>query len=116
MTDNRRDKVGLFMLAGLSIGLIGAIAILSFFKGLPRDAETLLGMVVTGLLLFARDIIASIRQAWQDVQMGKMGDQLANSTPIPANDSVPAGVEEAAEQVAEAAADEAAIITGASDR
>lgn len=77
-----RDRLYLFVLAGLSIiGLI-AIAAGAIFVRIPNDSQTLLGTIAAGLLLFGRDIVTTIRAAWTDERTGVLTDQLAGSTPV----------------------------------
>ncbi|MEA3033218.1 MAG: hypothetical protein QOH86_1234 [Sphingomonadales bacterium] len=102
------DKLGLFVLAGMAIAIIGMIAAFCFWKGIPEKADVLLGSIVTGVLLYSRDIVNLIRASWQDQTMSKMGDQLAGSQPGSA--PAPPDAKAAADQVAGAAADEADAI------
>jgi hypothetical protein len=107
---HNRDKAGLFLLAALALVIIGMVAGFSFWKGIPDKAEVLLGSIVTGVLLYSRDIINVIRSSWQDQTMSKMGDQLAGSQP--GSGSAPPNAKAAADRVAGAAADEADAIGG----
>jgi hypothetical protein len=106
-----RDKLGLFILAGMALAIIGVIVIGCFRKGIPEKSDVLLGSIVTGVLLYGRDIINVIRSSWQDQTMSKMGDQLAASPA--AGGPVPKDAKEGAEQVAEAAADKSDAIGAA---
>ncbi|MEA3044584.1 MAG: hypothetical protein QOH47_2422 [Sphingomonadales bacterium] len=117
LKDNRLDKFALFVLAGLSIaGLIGLGTAIVLW-GMPETgegSEGLLNVIATGLLLFSREIVGAIRAAWQDQQVGQMSDRLHASAPVeppPPATPAPRDAKEAADQVADAAANEAATIT-----
>lgn len=78
-----RDRIALFALSALGIlGLI-CIAAGAIFTRIPNDSQTLLGVIASGLLLFSREIITTIRAAWTDERTGAITDQLAKSAPTP---------------------------------
>lgn len=108
----RWEKLGLLGLAGASVvGLIW-IALRALKVGtIDPNTATLLGVIVTGLVAYGKDIVAAIRGYSMSAQLGKVTDQLAASGP--AVTQPPADVVDAANQVAGAAADEADAIGGA---
>lgn len=111
--DHRLDKLALFILAGISItGLVGIGAGILWW-GMPtrgEGAEGLLNVVATGLLLFAREIVGSIRSAWQDQQVGSLSDKLHGSVPAKQPPPVPEDAADAARQTADAADERASEI------
>ena len=83
MTDpeHRLDKLALFVLAGLVVCVIGGVVVGVFFRlSVPDKGDVLLGSIVTGLILFLRDLVAAVRQSWAEVTQGKTMDTLATST------------------------------------
>lgn len=109
------DKLGLFILGGAVITVLGLIVAGAFWAergGKEQIDGVLVGGIATGLILFLRDIVGAIRAGWEEVTRGRMNDQLARSTPN-AEGPVPADAAAAGEQVALAAEEEAARISGA---
>lgn len=87
-SDNRLEKIGLLILAALAIVTLAIIS----FKALSQDtvdpnAATMIGVIITGLIAFGKDIIQAIRGYAMSAQLGKVTDQLAASGPVadPAN-------------------------------
>jgi len=76
-----RDRQYLFGLAGLALLILGGIAAGAITSRIPNDSQTLLGAISAGVLLFARDIVTTIRAAWTDERTGALTDQLAGSAP-----------------------------------
>lgn len=106
------DKLGLFVVAGMVVTVLGGIVAGTFMgSGVPDKGDVLLGGLATGLILFLRDLVTAIRASWEEITRGETLKTLGSAAP---NDYAPppAGVEEAADQVAEAAADEAQAISG----
>lgn len=108
---HRWDKLGLFALAGLAVGIIAAVVIGAYWTGeVPKNAEGLMGTIVAGILLFMRDIVGAIRAGWEEITRGKVNEQLAKGGPP--SDPSPASAGDAADAVADAAVDRAAEIKG----
>lgn len=78
-----RDRQALFGLAALSLVILGGIAAGAITSRIPSDSQTLLGAISAGVLLFARDIVTTIRAAWTDERTGALTDALAGSAPTP---------------------------------
>jgi hypothetical protein len=108
------DKLGVFILCGIALSIIGGISWGAIQQRIPNDSQTLLGVIVGGIMIFARECLVVIRQFWSDAKTAKLTDALANAGPplTPILDEVPADAQEAADQVAGAAEDEAAKIKG----
>ena len=106
------DKLGLFVVAGMVVTVLGGIVAGTFMgSGVPDKGDVLLGGLATGLILFLRDLVTAIRASWEEITRGETLKTLGSTAPID-NTPIPAGVEEAADQVAEAAANEADVIAG----
>lgn len=75
------DRKWLLGLAALSIVVLAGIAGAASLARIPNDSQTLLGAISAGLLLFARDVVTTIRAAWTDERTEALTDQLASSTP-----------------------------------
>ena len=106
------DKLGLFVVAGMVVTVLGGIVAGTFMgSGVPDKGDVLLGGLATGLILFLRDLVTAIRASWEEITRGETLKTLGSAAPSD-HAPPPAGVEEAADQVAEAAADEADAIAG----
>lgn len=78
--EHSRDKLGLFVLAGLVVMVLGAVVAGVFIRQtVPDKGDVLLGGVVTGLILFLRDLVTAVRGSWEEVNRGKVTEQLAQS-------------------------------------
>ena len=87
--EHRLDKLALFVLAGLVVVVIGGVVLGVFFRlSVPDKGDVLLGSIVTGLILFLRDLVAAVRQSWAEVTQGKTMDTLAAN---PSSSSGPSG-------------------------
>lgn len=111
--EHTRDKLGLFILAGLVVLVLGLIvAGVYWTRGVPDKGDVLLGGISTGLILFLRDLVNAVRSSWEEVTRGKVTEQLAQAGP--AQDAgvtvVPEGIVDAAQETADAAQDKADII------
>ena len=87
--DNRLEKVGLLILAAMGVATLAAIAVLGLYWGdkIGSEVATMLGVIITGLIAFAKDIISAIRGYAMSAQLGKVTDQLAASGPtVPPTD------------------------------
>jgi hypothetical protein len=105
------EKMGLLILAGLSIGALTAIAVLSLHAGqLDANAATVIGVIVGGLIAFGKDIIQALRGLSMSAQLSKVTDQLAASGPVV--DPAPADAKAAAQEVADASQDAADKVAG----
>ncbi len=113
-TSEERDKLGVFALCGMSLAIIGGISFGAITSRIPSDSQTLLGVIVGGIMIFARECLVVIRQFWSDAKTAKLTDALANAGPplTPILDEAPLDAQAAAEQVAGAAEDEADKIKG----
>ncbi len=110
-SEQRWDKLAIVVLCGFSIGVLGGISYGAISKEIPDNAHTLLGVIVGGLMLFARECLQAIRQFAQDVNTTRLTEQLGNSTPLPV-EPPPAGTVEAAQATADAAQAKADRIAG----
>ena len=81
--EHSRDKLGLFVLAGLVVMVLGGVVMGVFYRQtVPDKGDVLLGGVVTGLILFLRDLVTAVRGSWEEVNRGKVTEQLAASGPV----------------------------------
>ena len=98
------EKLALLVLAGACIVALTWIALASLkAAALDPNASTLIGVIAGGLIAFGKDIVAALRSYAMAAQLGKVTDQLADSTPKPKETDAPAGAEEAAQDTADAA-------------
>lgn len=104
-TSEMRDKLGVFILCGMALGIIGGISFGAIQQRIPSDSQTLLGVIVGGIMIFARECLVVIRQFWADAKNAKLTDQLAAAGPPrePIIADAPADVVEAAQDTADAA-------------
>jgi len=80
--NNKLEKIGLLVLATLSICILGWIGIAALRSGkIDPNASALIGVIVTGLIAFGKDIVSAIRAYAMSAQLGKVTDQLAASAP-----------------------------------
>ena len=84
------DRLCLFGLAAIALLVLGGIAAGAITSRIPSDSQTLLGAISAGVLLFARDIVTTIRAAWTDERTGALTDQLAGSAPADRPSGTPA--------------------------
>lgn len=77
------DRFWLLTLAMASLIVIGAISGLAIWKGLPDKTDVLLGSVVTGLMIFMREIVATVRAWWTDEKTQRLTDQLSGTATGP---------------------------------
>lgn len=111
--EHTKDKLGLFILAGLVVLVLGGIvAGVYWTSGVPDKGDVLLGGISTGLILFLRDLVNAVRSSWEEVTRGKTTDALAQSGPAPDNTPPPKDVVEAAQETADAAQVKADKIKG----
>lgn len=111
------EKLALLALAGGCIVSLTWIALAAIKAGtVDPNASTLIGVIAAGLIAFGKDIVAAIRSYAMAAQLGKVTDQLADSTPKarPSPDNAE-GVEEAAQDTADAAQAEADAIRNRPD-
>lgn len=71
----RLEKIAMLAIVG---GIVVAITVF----GMATNDNTIRGMVVTGMIAFAKDIIAAIRGYSMSAQLGKVTDQLAKAGPV----------------------------------
>jgi hypothetical protein len=107
-TSEQRDKLGVFILCGIALAIIGGISWGAIAQRIPSDSQTLLGVIVGGIMIFARECLVVIRQFWADAKTAKLTDQLAAAGP-PRETIIeaPADAVEAAQVVADAAQERA---------
>lgn len=80
--EHRSDKLALFILAGLVVIVLGLMVAGTFYtKTVPDKGDVLLGGIATGLILFLRDLVTAVRTSWEEVNRGKITEQLAASAP-----------------------------------
>lgn len=110
----RLDKLGVFILCGIALAIIGGISWGAIQQRIPSDSQTLLGVIVGGIMIFARECLVVIRQFWSDAKTAKLTDALAAAGPplAPILDEAPADAQEAAQETAAAAQDKADQIGG----
>jgi len=78
--EHTKDKLGLFVLAGLVVAVLGIIVVGTYWtQGVPDKGDVLLGGIATGLILFLRDLVNAVRSSWEEVTRGKVTEQLAAS-------------------------------------
>lgn len=110
MNDTKLEKLLLLGLAGLAIVALTALGFSVIRAGkIDATTGTILGVIVGILGTFSKDIVQAIRGYSMSAQLGKVTDQLAASGPV-ASEASPQSAIEAANQVANAAADQAAVI------
>jgi hypothetical protein len=111
--ETKVEKLTLLALAGVCVISLTYIAYAALHtERLDPNAATLIGVIVGGLIAFAKDIVAAIRSYASSAQLEKATTQLAASSP--ANDNRPTATmdaKEAANATAEAAQDRADAIT-----
>lgn len=79
---HRLDKLGLFVLAGLVVIVLGGVVLGTFMtEAVPEKGDVLLGGLVTGLILFLRDLVNAVRAGWEEVTKSETNKQLANASP-----------------------------------
>lgn len=82
MTDTRIEKLLLIGLAALALVILAVLGILSLQADtMDPNAAGMIGVIVTGLIAFSKDIIQAIRGYSMSAQLGKVTDQLAASAP-----------------------------------
>lgn len=112
-TSEMRDKLGVFILCGIALGIIGGISWGAIQQRIPSDSQTLLGVIVGGIMIFARECLVVIRQFWADAKTAKLTDALANAgPPLAPITEAPADAVEAAQDTADAAQEKADKIAG----
>jgi hypothetical protein len=88
--DNRLEKVALLTLAFVAITSLAIIAVIALRAGsVDPNASALIGVIVTGLIAFSKDIIQAIRGYSMSAQLGKVTDQLAASGPAKTEEPQP---------------------------
>lgn len=76
------EKIALLVLAGIAIvGLIVLAVATLRAHTIDPNASALIGVVATGLIAFAKDIVQAIRSYTTGDQMNRMSDQLAKAAP-----------------------------------
>lgn len=88
MTDPAKlEKVAMLALAGGALVVLAVVAIKALNSGtLDANAAGMLGVIVTGLIAFLKDIVTAIRGYSMSAQLGKVTDQLAASGPVPSGE------------------------------
>ncbi len=99
---DERAKLGMMLLSGFSIAATAGIAAGAIHYRIPNDSQTLLGVIVGGLLLYSRECVQAVRAIMQDAKTGVLTDHLARSNPTNDN-TVPEDAAEAARMTADAA-------------
>ncbi len=94
--DNRLEKIGLLILAAGAIIILGWVGLNALHEGkIDPNASALIGVIVTGLIAFAKDVLQAIRGYSMSAQLGKVTDQLAASGPViepPTDPAIPQAV------------------------
>lgn len=91
-----REKMGLILVIALIVAALTWIASYSIGHRIGADVATLVGVVVTGLVSFAKDLVSALRGLSMSAQLTKVTDQLAASSPaaLKSNDDAPIGTED----------------------
>jgi hypothetical protein len=83
MMDTKLVQTLLIGLAALSLVILGILGVLALrHGGMDANSAGMIGVIVTGLIAFSKDIIQAIRGYSMSAQLGKVTDQLAQSGPI----------------------------------
>jgi hypothetical protein len=89
MNDTSRDKLGIFILAGITLVILGLISMrIIGSEKVDANAIGLLGVIVAGLIAFLTGAIAAVRGYSMSAQLGKVTDQLAASGPATTLDAL----------------------------
>lgn len=81
--DTRLEKLVLLALAGGALVVLGIVAVIALGEDtVDSNAATMIGVIITGLIAFMKDIVQAIRGYTMSAQLGKVTDQLAASGPI----------------------------------
>lgn len=82
-SDTGLEKLLLLALAGIALVVLAIIAVMAIRTGtIDANAATMIGVIITGLIAFMKDIIQAIRGYANGAQLGKVTDQLAASNPV----------------------------------
>lgn len=110
MNDTKLEKLLLIALAFVSLVILGVLGVMALMHGtIDAVAAGIIGVIVTGLIAFSKDIVQAIRGYSMSAQLGKVTDQLAQAGPVP-TDPAPKDAQAAADTVADAAVDAADTI------
>lgn len=102
MTDTRTEKLLLIALAALALLILGILGVMALWsRTMDPNAAGMIGVIVTGLIAFSKDIIQAIRGYSMSAQLGKVTDQLAASAP--AIEAAPADAVAGAQAAADSA-------------
>mgnify|MGYP003387301186 CR=1 FL=1 len=83
MNETRLEKLLLIALAFVALIILGVIGVLALLHStIDAVAASVVGVIVTGLIAFSKDIIAAVRGYSMSAQLGKVSDQLAASGPV----------------------------------
>lgn len=89
MNDTKLEKLLLIGLAFVAIIILAILGVLALrHDGMDANSAGMIGVIVTGLIAFAKDIVQAIRGYSMSAQLGKVTDQLAASGPV-APDAAP---------------------------
>jgi hypothetical protein len=107
VNDTRLEKLLLIALAFVSLIILGVLGVMALMHGtIDAVAAGIIGVIVTGLIAFSKDIVQAIRSYSMSAQLGKVTDQLAASAPT-TPETAPQTAIDAADRVATAATDAA---------
>lgn len=70
MTRRRIDKLAIrefwmFTVAAMALAIVAVLGLQVAVHGIPARADAIVGSIVTGALLIARDVINAIRALWR---------------------------------------------------
>lgn len=81
--DRAGDRLVLMLIGGGIITLLmSIIAAITFAKNMPDWAESVFAMIAGGAIVKLADVLSTLVALSGSRQLERMGDQLANATPI----------------------------------
>ena len=70
--DHQRDKLALFVLTGVSLVILGLIALYALHYGVPDSAAALVGAIATGIVTIPPLTLKTIQRSWEGEVWTKM--------------------------------------------
>jgi|JI10StandDraft_1071094.scaffolds.fasta_scaffold538278_1 hypothetical protein len=82
-SDTSVEKRILLALSGGALIVLAIVAVMALKADkVDSNAATMIGVIITGLIAFMKDIVQAIRGYSMSAQLGKVTDQLAASGPV----------------------------------